>query len=192
MKISVSKIDFNYLAKLILTWTYLNFALNLLGLGISKLLNDAAYTYPDNVFVEFFGPILLQSLLFGILFLIGFLFLKNKNLAKYVFVSAQFLVFHLVFLFNLHIHNGLHFATSFSNFGLKYLSLSGQYLVDVLYLYFPITGNFQNGIFAPDFIEAFYIHWIFMTLLYYLLISLLSVVAVKFIFGKTKKDEQAV
>jgi hypothetical protein len=178
-----SKLDFKPLIQVTLTWTFINFAANLLGLWITKLLNEAAYEYPENVFNEFAKPILIQSFLFGICFAIGLMFLKKKNLAHYTFVALQLVVFHLIFILNLKINHGLHFVSSFENIGLKYLSYFGQYLIDTLYLYFPINGNFQHGVFAPDNLATFYIHWIFLNIAYYAAITWLSIKTAKYFLG---------
>lgn len=160
-----------------LYWAFINLTLNLIGLWIAKLLNQTLYEYPDNVLFEFFAPILVQSLVFGLFFGLATSFFKKHRLSKFAFVAVQFVVFHLIFIFNLRFSHGIHFVTSYHNIGLKYLSYFGQYFTDILYLYFPITGNFQNGIFAPDNLGTFYIHWILLNLIYYFGISWLSVKA---------------
>lgn len=185
MKISKPKIS--YLIRLVLIWTYFNFAANLLGLLITKFLTKNEYAYPGNIFNEFFGPILFQSLLFGLCFSITFWFTEKKNLALYIFVAIQFLVFHIILLMNLAIHNGLHFISSFDDPGLRYLSYCGQYLIDILYLYFPIGGYFDNGKFLTDNVGNFYIHWILLVLVYYLVITWVSSRTDKLLFGKGEK-----
>lgn len=184
----VLKSEINYLIQITLTWTVINFAGNLFGLWFMKLLNEAAYIYPENILNEFFGPILLQSLLFGICISVAFLYMKKKNLAHYAFGAFQFVVFHSILILNLKIHHGLHFVSAFSNSGIKYLSYCGQYLVDILYLYFPINGNFDNGMFAPENLGTFYIHWIFLNIVYYFAITWISIQAVKFQFKDTVEN----
>jgi len=178
----ILKSEINYLIQITLTWTVINFAGNLFGLWFMKLLNEAAYIYPENIMNEFFGPILLQSLLFGICISVAFLYMKKKNLAHYAFGAFQFMIFHIILVFNLKIHHGLHFVTTFDNPGLKYLSYCGQYMVDILYLYFPVNGNFENGMFAPENLGTFYIHWIFLNIVYYFAITWVSIQAVNFLF----------
>jgi hypothetical protein len=63
-----------------------------------------------------------------------------------------------------------------------YLSYSGQYLIDILYLYFPVNGNFDNGVFMPSNIGTFYIHWILLNILYYFAITWISIKVAKFFF----------
>ena len=181
----ISKFEVKPFIQVIITWTFLNFAANLIGLLISKFLNEPNYEYPENVFNEFTGPILVQSLLFGVFFTVGYLLLKKKNLAQYAFGTFQLVVFHLIFIFSLKINQGVHFVSSFNNIGLKYLSYFGQYLIDTLYLYFPVNGYFQNGVFAPENLGTFYIHWIFLTIAYYFAISWLSVIITKYFLGTT-------
>lgn len=182
-QMQISKLEFKPFIQVVLTWTFINFAANLIGLWVTKLLNEAAYEYPENVFNEFAKPVLVQSLLFGICFALALMFLKKKNIAHYAFAAFQLIVFHLIFFFSLKINHGLHFVSSFNNIGLKYLSYFGQYLIDTLYLYFPVNGNFQNGTFAPDNLGTFYIHWIFLNIGYYFAISWLSIKTAKYFLG---------
>ena len=76
----------------------------------------------------------------------------------------------------------MHFETTFNNIGLKYLSNTGQYLIDILYLYFPINGNFENGLFQPDNLGTFYIHWILLNIVYYLGLTWISIQVARFFF----------
>ena len=179
------KSEIKYLVQLILTWTFLNLALNMIGLFITKLLNDAEFSYMDSISNEFVKPLVIQSLLFSICLSVAFVLLRNMKYAKYssyIFVVFQFVVFHIIFFLNLEIHHGLHFQSTFSNVGLSYLSYSGQYLIDILYLYFPINGNFDNGLFRPDNLGTFYIHWILLSLVYYIGLTWISMKAEKYIF----------
>ena len=128
--------------------------------------------------------------MFGICFAVAFYFLKKKYFAQYVFAVFQFLVFNIIFFLHLKISHGLHFVSSFNNIGLKYLTYCGQYITDILYLYFPITGNFENGIFAPDKIGTFYIHWILLNVLYYAVIDWLAVVTTKHFFSEASQSKK--
>lgn len=180
MKISKSKIK--HISQIILSWTFINLAFNLIGLWISKLLNEADYTYIESIGNEFVKPLVIQSVLFGICLSIAVIYLKNKKLYNYFYVFVQFVIFHGIFFLNLKIHHGIHFETTFNNLGLRYLSYSGQYLIDVLYLYFPINGNFDNGAFMPGNIGTFYLHWILLNLVYYVVITWISIQVAKFFF----------
>jgi len=180
MKISKSKIK--YISQIILSWTFINLAFNLIGLWISKLLNEADYTYIESIGNEFVKPLVIQSVLFGICLSVAVIYLKNKKLYNYFYVFVQFVIFHGIFFLNLKIHHGIHFETTFNNLGLRYLSYSGQYLIDVLYLYFPINGNFDNGAFMPGNIGTFYLHWILLNLVYYFVITWISIQVAKFFF----------
>lgn len=176
----IQKFEIKYLSQLIITWTFINLSLNMLGLLITKLLNEAEYTYIDNITNEFIKPLAIQSLAFGVCVSIAFLVLKNKKIAQFAFILVQFVVFHIIFILNLKIHHGLHFQSTFNNNGLLYLSYCGQYLIDVLYLYFPINGNFDNGLFLPSNIGTFYLHWIFLNLAYYAGLTWISIKAAKY------------
>lgn len=189
MKISTSEIK--SLVRTIISWTFLNLALNMIGLFITKLLNAAEYTYFESITNEFVKPLIVQSLLFSICLTVAFAFLKNKKYVPYVFVAFQFLVFHIIFFLNLKIHHGIHFESTFTNPGLSYLSYCGQYLVDILYLYFPISGIFENGLFKPDNVGTFYIHWILLNIVYYFALTWVSLKVATFFF-ENKKDIQPV
>ena len=182
-----AKSEIIYITQLFLTWTFINLTLNMFGLWFTKLLNPAEFTYLDSVSNEFVKPLIVQSLMFGICSAVAYLFMKNKKLALYSFFALQFVVFHVVFFLNIKIYHGMHFVSTFHNPGLQYLSYCGQYLVDILYLYFPVNGNFDNGQFMPDNIGTFYIHWILLNIVYYLGLTWMSVKAVKYFFGSSEK-----
>lgn len=185
-----SKPDINHLVQIILTWTFFNLTFNMFGLLITKLINEAEYTYLDSIANEFVKPLIIQSLLFGVCISAAFMFLKNKKLAHYLFVLVQFVVFHIIFILNLKIHHGLHFVSTFHNLGLQYLSINGQYLIDVLYLYFPINGNFENNMFMPDNVYTFYLHWIFLNLVYYFGLTGITIKTVKYLFDHNAEIQE--
>jgi len=184
----ITKKEILYLIKLILAWAFLNVTLNMFGLWFTKLLNPAEFSYFESIKNEFLKPLGFQSLLFIICVSLAYLILKNKKIALYTFTAVQFIAFHVVFFLNIKIHHGMHFISTYSNLGMKYLSYCGQYLVDVLYLYFPINGNFDNGMFMPDNIGTFYLHWILLNILYYAGLTWLSIQTVKY-FLETEKLE---
>jgi len=185
MKVSKPKIK--YLSQLILTWTFLNISLNMIGLFITKILNEAEYSYIESIKNEFVMPLIIQSILFSICLATAFMFVKNRKLVNYAFVAFQFIVFHIIFFLNLKIHHGIHFESTFSNIGLKYLSYSGQYLIDILYLYFPINGMFDNGLFKPDNLGTFYIHWILLNIVYYFGLTWISIKVSRFFFENNQE-----
>lgn len=187
----ILKTEINYLIQTILTWTFLNLSLNMIGLFITKLLNEAEFTYFESITNEFIKPLVIQSLFFGICLTTAIVLVKKRKFVPYIFVAFQFLVFHIIFILNLKIHHGLHFESTFSNPGLSYLSYSGQYLIDILYIYFPINGNFENGLFVPDNIATFYIHWIFLNIVYYAGLTWLSIRLLKY-FSEDKKENKEV
>ena len=184
MKLSKSEII--YLGQLILTWIFINITANMFGLWFSKLLNQAEFTYLDSITNEFIKPLAIQSVIFTICTVVAFLFIKTKKLSLYIYTLVQFVIFHCIFLLNLKFANGIHYQTTFNNLGLKYLSNSGQYLIDVLYIYFPITGNFENGMFIPANLGTFYIHWILLTSLYYGGLKWVSIKTSKIYFENSK------
>lgn len=177
----VSKPDIKYVSQLIITWTFLNLSFNMIGLFITKLLNKAEFSYIDNIKVEFVIPLVIQSLLFGVCLTAAFMWIKNRKYVDYAFVAFQFIMFHFIFFLNLKIHHGLHFESTYTNIGLRYLSNCGQYLVDILYLYFPINGIFENGLFKPDHLGNFYIHWILLNIVYYFALTWMSIKVTKYL-----------
>lgn len=188
----VSKPEFKYLGQSILTWTFLNLSLNMIGLFITKLLNEAEFSYIENIKNEFVMPMVIQSLLFGVCITAATIWLKEKKYKDYIFVAFQIIVFHIIFFLNLRIHHGMHFETTFNNIGLRYLSYSGQYFIDILYLYFPINGNFEFGLFQPDNLATFYIHWIFLNIAYYIGLTWLSIKVAGFFFDNEKEEEKTI
>ena len=183
----VSKPEIKYLSQTILTWTFLNVSLNMIGLFITKLLNEAEFSYIESIKNEFVMPLIIQTLIFGICLTAAGMFFKNKKFNEYGIVVFQFIVFHIIFFLNIKIHHGMHFESTFNNIGMRYLSFSGQYLIDILYLYFPINGVFENGLFRPDNLATFYIHWIMLNILYYIGLTWISLKVAKFFFEKTKE-----
>lgn len=186
----ILKSEIKYLITILLTWFFINFVANVLGMWLTKVLNRAAFSYPENVFNEFIAPILIQSLLFGICTSVAYIFLKKKNLAFYVYVAFQFVAFHIIFALNSGFHNGLFFVSKFDDPGIIYLSYCGSYLIDILYLYFPINGYFQKGIFMPTNVGMFYVHWFLLPLVYSFVISWVSVkIAMLFFKNKAYKTK---
>jgi hypothetical protein len=183
----IYKLEIKYLVRIIIIWTLLNLAFNAIGLFLTKLLNQAEFTHFVSVTNEFVKPLIIQSVLFAICLTVASAFIKSKKVVPYIFVAFQFLLFHIIFFINLKIHQGLHFESTFSNPGLSYLSYSGQYLIDILYLYFPINGNFDNGIFQPDNLGTFYIHWILLNIVYYFGLTWITLKAAKLNFKKKSK-----
>jgi hypothetical protein len=171
---TITKNDINYLIKIILTWTFLNFSLNLLSLWIRKLIDEESFNFIENVSNEFLRPLLIQALIFAIIFSIAYVFLNTRKITIYVFVFFQAFVFHLIFFFNLKTTNMIHFETLLDDSGLKYLSNMGQYLVDILFIYLPLEGIFKNNVFIPKNTGLFYLQWIFLVLLYFAFLSYLT------------------
>jgi len=191
----ISKSETVYLSQIILTWIFINLSFNLFGLFITKLLNEANFTYMESIANEFVKPLAIQSFIFSVCLTLAYLFIKNKKVSFYAFALFQFVVFHIIFILNLKIHHGMHFESTFKNVGMVYLSYSGQYLIDILYLYFPINGNFDHGAFMPSNIGTFYIHWILLNVLYYFTITWISIKVARFFFEtkmkvKTKKPTE--
>jgi len=186
----ILKTESKYLIQTFITWTFLNLSLNMVGLFITKLLNEAEFTYFESITNEFVKPLIIQSLLFGLCFTLAIVLLKKNKFVPYIFVAFQFIVFHIIFILNLKIHHGLHFESTFHNVGLSYLSYSGQYLIDILYIYFPINGNFENGLFMPDNLGTFYIHWILLNVAYYAALTWVSLKTATFFFENKNEPEQ--
>jgi len=182
-------LNIKYAGRIILTWTFFNLLLNVVGLLVTKLLNKAEYSPLVSITKEFIIPIIIQTVLFSVCLIAAYKWLKNKRFIPYIFVAFQFLVFHIIFFLNLKVNHGIHFVSTFNNLGVRYLSNCGEYLVDILYLYFPINGSFENGLFMPDNAGTFYIHWILLNIVYYFALTWISVKVAKLIFKDKTKPE---
>ncbi len=183
----LSKSDILYLIRLLLVWTFINLTLNLFGLWFTKLLKPEEFVYLDDILYEFVKPLAIQSLIFGVITTLAYTFLKNKKLVLYSFVAMQFLAFHVIFFLNIKFNHGLHFVSTFKNPGIQYLGYCGQYMVDILYLYFPVNGNFDNGMFMPENTGTFYIHWILLNIVYYAGLTWLAAKVTKYFFEKSDR-----
>lgn len=180
MKLKIANTDYKYLSQVILTWTFLNITLNLFGLWFNKLITKSDFEYISNIFTEFFVPLIVQTLIFSICIFIGYALLKNRKYANFFFVAFQFLVFNIIFLLNLKFTRIIHFETSWDNWGLLYLSYNGQYLLDLIYLYWPLKGRFDGNIFRPENSDIFYLNWIFLTSVYFFVVTLITFPLLKF------------
>ncbi len=176
-----SKPDISVTLQQILVWLYLNVALNLIGLWIVKILAGSEFEHLQNIFNEFIKPLIIQTLIFTVCIFAGHTFLKNKKLSVYLFVLIQFLLFNLIFLFNLKSgENGIHFETTLNNPGLHYFSYNGQYLVDIINYIKPLKGEFEE-IFKPASYSMFYLYWVILINVYFLALSFFSQLAYKFL-----------
>ena len=75
----ISKLDLKYLVQMIFTWTFLNLALNMIGLFITKLLNKTEYSYLNSIKNEFVIPLVIQTVLFTICLAAAVLWIRNKK-----------------------------------------------------------------------------------------------------------------
>ncbi len=172
-------------------WTMLNFSLNLFGLWFSKILLKENFIFLESVRNEFIIPLVIQSVLFGICFGIAYFILKNKKISWLAFGAFQFLALHIAFLSGLKFVGGIHFETTISHLGLRYLGYQGQYLIDFLFISKPLDGNFENGIFKPENSFLFYTIWVFSISLYFVGISWVSEKISEFFgFEKIKKENK--
>jgi hypothetical protein len=92
---------------------------------------------------------------------------------------------HIAFFAGLKFAGGLHFETSFSHLGLRYLSLNGQYFVEFLFVKMPLNGVFSFESFKPASSIVFYLQWVLSICAYYTLISWLSTKVAGFFKLKT-------
>lgn len=182
----ITKKDTFSILKIIISWTFLNFSLNLTGLWISKLLSKEEFIYLDSVFNEFSKPIIIQSVIFGVVFCLAYIFIKKKRLSYYVFTFLQAIVFHVILFLNLKFKHGFYFKTTMDNWGLQYLSYNWQYMTDIVNIYLPVNGKFDSEIFMPANPFIFYLQWIFLTLAYFGGLTWLSIKFANFFFGKSE------
>jgi hypothetical protein len=158
----------------LLFWTLINFTFNLFGLWFSKIILKENFIFPESIQNEFVIPILIQSLIFGVCFGTAFIFLKNKKFSWLAFGLFQFIALHIAFFSGLKFTGGIHFETSISHAGLRYLGYHGQYLIDFIFTNKPLNGIFENGIFKPENTTLFYVMWVFSINLYFVGISWLN------------------
>ena len=184
MKLDISKPDFKYIGQLVVTWTFLNVTFNLFGLWINKLISKSNFEYLADLFMEFVKPLLVQSFIFTVCLIVGSALIRNKKWAKYSFFIFQFIVFNLIFLLNLKFKNGIQFETTWDNWGLLYYSFNGQYLIDLIYLFSPLKGNFDGNIFIPANTFVFYLNWVILTNVYFLLVTLVTFPVLNFMKKK--------
>ena len=121
----ITKTDISYLVQNIFVWLFINFSFNLLGLWISKLLDKAGFNYLQSITNEFVKPLLIQSAVFIIIFILAYVFLKNRKITLYIFTLFQVLAFHIIFVINLSTNHMIHFETTLDDWGLEYLSNMG-------------------------------------------------------------------
>lgn len=181
---SLEKNDISFLLSSTIIFTILNTLINGIGLWINKILSKGQYDYLSSLFIEFVKPLLVQSIVFAVCITLFYAFVKNKKLAAFAFTFAQVVIFHVIFFANLKIHHGVHFISSFQNPGLQYLSLNGQYPIDIVNLYMPLAGIFDDNVFHPVKTHYFYFQWIFLVLVYFAVISWLTFIIEQKIGGK--------
>lgn len=182
----IEKKDAYSIIQIIISWIFLNFSLNLIGLWISKLLSKDEFIYLDNVFNEFSKPIIIQSVVFCIIFIPAYIFIKNKRLSYYAFTFVQALIFHVILFLNLKFKHGFYFKTTMDDWGLQYLGYNWQYMTDIVNIYLPVNGKFDSNLFMPANPFIFYLQWIFLTLAYFGGLSWLSVKFANFFFNKSE------
>jgi len=172
------KFEFRLLFKMTFTWTILNLILNGLGRWIGGELSNYGFGEIDILYELRF--ITFQSVSFGLILVFSISFIKDKRLAPYLFVTVQFVIFHVIFLMNIdHYENAIQFVTSWDNLGLQYLYYNGQHLVDILTVYYPIEGIFDDGMFIPNNLLRFYALWILLVIIYYFILTRLTMTAMK-------------
>lgn len=189
----LNKSNIYHIVNRLLFWTMLNFSFNLFGLWFSQILLKENFIFLESIRNEFITPILIQSILFGICYGIAFIYLKNKKLSWLAFGAFQFVALHIAFLSGLKFAGGVHFETSISHLGLRYLGFQGQYLIDFLFINRPLNGNFENGIFKPESSFLFYTIWVFSISIYFVGISWLNEKIAEFFgFEKSKKEKNEI
>jgi hypothetical protein len=169
---TINKDDIKYIGWTTAIWVTVNLFLNLFGLWIAELLTDAAYH--TDIFWQL-KYILFQSLVFSVLLTVCYLVTNKKKLSIYFFGLFQILIFHLIFFMNLSSESGrLQFWAKISSWDYTYLEANGQDLVYIVHAFYPLEGIFDDGMFIPDSLFRFYSNWIFLTLLYYFIITWLT------------------
>jgi hypothetical protein len=161
--------DIKYVGGTIVIWGTVNLFLNLFGLWTVEQLADTAY--PTDIFWHL-KYILFQLIVFSVLLTVCYLLTKRKRLSMYSFGLFQVFIFHFIFFTNLTRENGkLQFWAETSSWDYTYLEANGQDLVDIVNVLYPMQGLFDEGMFIPDSLFRFYSVWIFLTLVYFFIIT---------------------
>ncbi len=159
----------------ILFWALIDLALNLLGLGLSRLLTPEDQYFPADVPFHL-SQAGIQVLAFSGSFVLCYFLTKRWRFSIYFFTVIQIIIFHVIFFKNLTIEAGeLQFVADFPSWELTYLQITAQDLVDVVSVFSPMTGIFDDGFFIPNSLFRFYSVEIFLTLLYYFLLSWVTI-----------------
>ncbi len=168
-----------YVIKFISIWVFLNFILNETALFMASLLNHNFYSIITDSLRDL-EYLAIQALLFGLIFTIASKHFTNKIVSSYLFVIFQSLIFHVVFLLNIETHdNTVIFSTTWDNIGLKYLDYNGTETTYLIGHFLPLYGNFEDGIFIPENIYIFYFLWIFTPLVYFALLTWLTMKVIR-------------
>lgn len=169
----LERTDIGFICWTVLIWTGINLFLNVVGLWGKGLLSDEIGFRFD---IDWHGKYLAyQTLNFTGVFTLIYWVARRRKFAIYSFVVVQMVAFHIIFLKNLVKEEGVtRFATSCPSFELTYLESHGQELVDIISIYYPMMGLFDCGIFSPEDTLLFYLTWIFLPLLYFFSVGVVT------------------
>jgi len=167
------RLSIRFICWIVLIWTSINILLNFAGLIIKNWLSDE-YEFHFDLFWH--GKYLAyQTLTFSLVFMLVYFISRRRKLAIYSFVVLQLIAFHIIFFTNLETNENItRFTTSWPSFELTYLESNGQEIVDIISIYDPMTGTFDDGIFSPEKTFRFYLAWILLPLLYFLTLCWLT------------------
>jgi hypothetical protein len=174
-----------YLVRTILTWVGINLLLNLVGLVIGELLELSPFGV-DILWIS--QHLFVQSVGFTLIFISTIFLTHRRVLSLYAFTGVQFVVFHLIFLTDLTWEdNGYHFISQMDSWNVWYLMANQQTLTDLVSMFYPTYGTFEDGMFIPE-LTTFYLVWIVLTLLYFVGVTWLTNVVVNFIQEKNEQN----
>ncbi len=163
-----------YLTWTILIWSTINLMFNLIGLGTKELLreNDSYFDLDILLILKHLG---FQSLIFGLSLSISFLLTVKRQVSLYSFPVVQFLIFHFIFLIGLETEdNQYYFVSSWTSFELSYLLFNQQELIDIISVFNPMGGTFEDGVFIVGDLFRLYSVWILLTLIYFFTLTWLT------------------
>ncbi len=192
MKLKINALDkpaILFLLPRIFVFAYLDFALNLIGLFINKIISKNEFIYIQQISSELLKPVFIQTVVFALCLILAYLFFKRKTITYYAFTIVQTVIFHIIFAANLRSHNGLIFGCQLKNQGLQCLSNNGQYLTDLMSLFKPLNGNFDGGLFIPASAGLFYVEWILLVLIYFAVLTWLTKIVSNFLFDKSTDNQ---
>lgn len=177
---------FKSVVKIVLIWSILNLLLNLIGLVIIQLLREDGYQSLTDL-LWYLKNIGFQILIFSLTLFVTYFFIKSLKLYLYFFPLLQLLIFHAIFFIGLEQdETRFYFIASWDSIGMSCLFSNQQGLIDILSIFYPMEGTFDDAVLVPD-LPRFYVVWILLPSIYFFLLTWLTDMIFSFINQRTKQ-----